>query len=153
MTKTGRIRSAIVAERVAWIRKMLDGVQGLPLADYNQFKQDPRNPAAADSCLRRALEALLDLGRHILAKGHGRPVVEYKEIAERLHQVGVLSAEDSARLRTLAGYRNRMVHFYHEISEGELYEICTRDLGDIERVLDAVLTWIGKNPDKVDRAL
>jgi len=153
MTTTGRVRSAVIAERVAWVRKMLDAVRGLPLSDYEHFALDPRTPAAADSYLRRALEALLDFGRHILAKGYGRPVVEYKEIAEGLQAVGVLAVEDCIRLRILAGYRNRMVHFYHEISEKEIYEICTRDITDIESVLDAFLTWITKNPEKMDRAL
>jgi hypothetical protein len=30
--------------------------------------------------LRRSLEALMDLGRHIVAKGFGRGVTEYREI-------------------------------------------------------------------------
>ena len=34
------------------------------------FRADPRNVAAAESYLRRALEALLDLGRPV----HRRPV-------------------------------------------------------------------------------
>lgn len=33
--------------------------------------------AAGESFLRRALEVLLDLGRHVLAKGFGRVVPEY----------------------------------------------------------------------------
>ena len=65
----GSIRTAIVTERIAWIRKMLDGIRNLPMSSYDQFTSDPRTPAAAESYLRRALEALLDLGRHVLAKG------------------------------------------------------------------------------------
>ena len=55
--------------------------------------------------LRRSLEALLDLGRHILAKGFGVGVTEYKEIASELCRHGVLTEADAALLRTLAGYR------------------------------------------------
>ena len=45
---------------------------------------------AAESCLRRALEALLDVGRHILAGGFGRGVSEYGQIASGLLDAGVL---------------------------------------------------------------
>ena len=56
-------------------------------------------------------------------------------------------------LRILAGYRNRMVHFYHEISSQELYEICTKDVEDIEEVLKGMLTWINEHPEMIDRTI
>jgi hypothetical protein len=46
-----------------------------------------------------------------------------------------------------------MVHFYHEITNHELFEICSSDLGDVEHLLTAVLKWIRENPEKIDRAL
>ena len=42
---------------------------------------DRRNPAAAESFLRRAIEALLDAARHLLAKGHGPAGLEYRDVA------------------------------------------------------------------------
>ena len=45
---------------------------------------------AAESYLRRVLEAVLDLGRHILAKGLGEGTLEYKQVALALQRAGVL---------------------------------------------------------------
>jgi len=73
VTATG-IKEKVVAQRIAWIEEMVRAVAGLPLDSLERFVADPRNVAAADSYVRRALEALLDLGRHILAKGFGRAV-------------------------------------------------------------------------------
>jgi uncharacterized protein YutE (UPF0331/DUF86 family) len=149
----GKIRSVIVTERLAWIRKMLDGIRGLPLSTFEQFMDDPRTPAAAESHLRRALEALLDLGRHILAKGFALAPAEYKEVAEQLFRVGVLSQHDSDLLRKMAGYRNRLVHFYHEVSQEELYTLCTARLSEVDHVRDAILKWIMEHPEKIDNAI
>jgi uncharacterized protein YutE (UPF0331/DUF86 family) len=88
---TGKIRTVVVTERVAWVRKMLAGIRSLPLSSYEQFMSDPRTPAAAESYLRRTLEALLDLGRHVLAKGFSLAPAEYKEVADELSRVSVLS--------------------------------------------------------------
>jgi len=63
---------------------MLDGIRNLPMSSYDQFTSDPRTPAAAESYLRRALEALLDLGRHVLAKGFTMAPAEYKEVTDEL---------------------------------------------------------------------
>ncbi len=138
----GAVRPEVVAERTAWIREMLHGARSLPLADRGRFDSDPRNAAAAESFLRRALEAILDLGRHVLAKGFGRAPAEYKEIAQQLVEEGVLSADAGALLRDMAGYRNRMVHFYDRVDSAELFEICRDRLTDVESVLSELLAWI-----------
>ena len=52
-----------------------------------------------------------------------------------------------------AGYRNRMVHFYSEVTDRELYELCRAGTDDIEQVLDALLAWLRANPDRIDRSL
>jgi uncharacterized protein YutE (UPF0331/DUF86 family) len=132
---------------------MLARIRALPLRDKESFFGDPRNEAAAESYLRRALEALLDLGRHILAKGFGKGVTEYKEIARQLRAFGVLSEQEAALLEDMAGYRNRMVHFYHEVTSDELYEICTTRLEDVEQVVAGLKRWVREHPERVDERL
>lgn len=95
----------------------------------------------------------LHLGRHILAKGYGLGVSEYKEIAIRLHDQGVLLDKEAKMMQILAGYRNRLVHFYHEVSPEELFEICGHRLGDLELIVDAYRRWLNGHPDKLDSAL
>jgi uncharacterized protein YutE (UPF0331/DUF86 family) len=105
---------------------MVDEVRSLPLGSLDEFTSDRRNIGAAESCLRRALQALLDLGRRVLAPGSA-------------HQ-----------LRLLAGYRNRMVHFYQNVTEEELYTICTREIADVLAVRDAFVSWLRNNPECID---
>lgn len=147
------IRAAIVAEKIAYAREMLAAIRRLPLKSYDEFRADFRNAAAAESYLRRSLESVFDLGRHILAKGFAAAPAEYKELVAALVKNEVLSREEGQILRPMAGYRNRMVHFYQEIGSEELYNICLNELADIERICDAFVSWINRHPDKVDTAL
>ena len=78
---------------------------------------------------------------------------EYKDIPSELLEKGVLTKSDADVMREMAGYRNRMVHFYHEISSKELYEICANETGDIEKVLAEILEWVTKHPEMVDHEL
>ncbi|MBI3981631.1 MAG: DUF86 domain-containing protein [Gemmatimonadetes bacterium] len=132
---------------------MLDGLRNLPLESSAVFEADERNIAAAESYVRRALEALLDLGRHVLAKGFGRAPTEYKEIADGLIDAGVLDKERGRLLREMAGYRNRLVHFYDEVTRPELYQICTQRVRDVETVMEAILSWIRADPSRTDGAV
>ena len=152
MTPT-KVSKRVVGDRLEWIDKMVSEINSLPLKSYDAFTGDRRNIWTAESCLRRALEALLDLGRHILAKCFGEGVSEYKKVAVELERTGVLSQSDAKLLRIMAGYRNRLVHFYNEVTTEELYKICRDDLGDVLAIKDAYLKWLKVNPDKIDETL
>lgn len=149
----GKANRKIIADRLDFIMRMVADIRALPLESLEQFAQDRRNFGAAESCLRRSLESLLDLGRHILAKVFGQAVTEYKKIADELELQGVLSHEHARKLRILAGYRNRMVHFYHEVSFNEVYQICTLELDDLQTVREALIAWIKANPQCIDDTL
>jgi uncharacterized protein YutE (UPF0331/DUF86 family) len=144
-----KVSRRVVADRLAWVERMVAEIRALPLADRDAFFADRRNLWTTESCLRRALEALLDLGRHILAKGFGIGVSEYREIAVRLEEQQVISSDEAALLRTMAGYRNRLVHFYHEVSPEELYEVCAHRLDDLEQVLAAYRRWLQDHPERL----
>lgn len=152
MTPSG-IKEKVVAEKSAWVEQMLRRIRALPLESFERFAAEPRNVAAADSFLRRALEALMDLGRHILAKGFGRAVSEYREVARQLLDAGVLDEETARRVGKMAGYRNRLVHFYDEVTPEELYRICTQHLEEISAAVNALLSWVRGHPERVDRTL
>ena len=148
----GFISRVVVADKIAAVQRMLDGIRTLPLDNLAAFTADGRMVAAGDSYLRRALEALLDLARHVLAKGFGRAPAEYGEVARQLGEVGVVNPELAARLTLMARYRNRMVRFYDEITDRELFAILTGELGDIEAVIGGVTRWLSKHPDRVSAA-
>jgi uncharacterized protein YutE (UPF0331/DUF86 family) len=146
----GRLDQRVVAERSDWVREMLERISGIPLESVEAFTSDRRNVDGAETCLRRSLEALLDLGRHVLAKAFGDAPAEYEEVAKRLGERNVLTAAEAEVFVRMAGYRNRLVHFYDMVTDPELYTLCTQRLGDVERVLGGLHRWIVQHPDMVD---
>ena len=99
---------------------------------------------------RRALEALFDLGRHVLAKAFGLGVSTFKEIATQSRDHGILEPEEAELLRVLAGYRNRLVHFCHHVSREELHRICLHQLGDLMGIVDGYRRWTETHPGLLD---
>jgi uncharacterized protein YutE (UPF0331/DUF86 family) len=148
-----KVSQRIALDRFAWVDRTLKEIRSLPLADRTSFLAESRNVWAAESCLRRAIEALFDIGRHVLARGFGRGDVEYREIADGLGGTGVLDPAESTLMRMLAGYRNRLVHFYHEVLAGELFDICSRQLDDLGRIRGAYNRWMESHPEMIDTAL
>ena len=137
------INKQFVMERLLFINSFLQELHDLALLDKDSFISQKRNAAAAESFLRRTLEAVFDIGRHILAKrGYIELSTEYKSIAKGLGEIGVINKELSEKLVQMAGYRNRLVHLYSLISDEELYNIITSDLKDLEDFVSTIKKYI-----------
>jgi len=148
-----KIRVKTVAAKAEAIRAMIASIETLPLASEAEFSADARMVAAGESYLRRSLEALLDLGRHVLAKGFGKVVPDYAAVADELGAQGLLSPESVTKLRLMARYRNRMVHFYDEVTVPELYSILAGKRGDLVEILTALQSWLAAHPELCDEEL
>lgn len=138
-----KVNVSMLTGRIDVIRVALSRLQELSQLSRENFLKDYKNPAAAETFLRHCLEAIFDIGRHILAKtGKVRLTHEYKDIARGLGEGGVISKALMQKLIEMAGYRNRIVHFYHEITNEEFYNILQNDLNDIQSFLEEIGKFI-----------
>lgn len=133
----------LVEDRLGFINESIAKLKRLSYLKQDDFLEDDR-PAVAESYLRRSLEAIFDIGRHLIAKTAGKGIVEYKEIANTLGQRGFVTKAQAERLRLMAGYRNRLVHFYHEVTDKELYSILKNNLSDMENFVKEMKMFIEK---------
>jgi len=141
------LNKQVLVSRLGEIKRCLTELQKFKDLSLNEFKSG-YNFAISEHFLRRALEAVFDIGSHILSRIPGAGATTYKEIAFFLGKEGVLP-ESFARdkLVKMAGYRNRLVHFYYEVREQELYFILQENLDDIEKFC-SYIAKILKNPEK-----
>lgn len=140
----------LIEDRLGFIIRSIARLKRLSRLDEQDFLKED-NPAIAESYLRRSLEAIFDIGRHIIAKTAGKGIVQYKEIARALSQEGVITGDQSEKLILMAGYRNRLVHFYHEISDRELYAILINNLSDVEAFVKEIKRFIEKYQAQQDQ--
>lgn len=107
-------RMSGIQEEVAELRKLGEG----PFDDFVKgvgFK-------LAQYHLHRALEGVFHIASHILARlPGGAKTSTYKELALALGEKGIVSQDFSQKkLVKMAGYRNRLVHFYAQIKPREI---------------------------------
>jgi len=131
-----------IERNLSLIQEFLSGLKELSGISEVDFLSDKRNPASAESYLRRSLEAVFDIGRHILAKSYGVKELEYKKIALELGEKGIVDKEYVRALLKMAGYRNRMVHLYQEITPEEIYGILKNHLSDIDRFVSEIFRFL-----------
>ena len=135
----GTVDLKVVGDRLQIVVSCLTDLKGIPHESIDEFISDRRNPLASDAALRRALEALFDVARHLLAKGKGLAGLEYREVAKLAKEHGLIEDSELAdRFHAMAGYRNRLTHHYDKVTEFELFGIIATRLDDIEAIGDSL---------------
>jgi uncharacterized protein YutE (UPF0331/DUF86 family) len=138
------INVQLIEERLREIRddiKELTFFKGMSLEDFKKGQ----NFAIAEHYLRRALQAFIDITTHILSRQPGPKPTGYKEAVLLLGELNIIP-EDFAKekLTKMAGYRNRLVHFYHLVTKEELFNIIQNNLSDLEEFCKYIVEYIPK---------
>ena len=145
------LNRTVLLNRLAEIERdvsELSKFQGMPVKKFSAGV----HYAVAEHHLRRALEAIFDAGNHILSRlplAPGQRPETYKTIALALGRYQVVPESfANGPLKEMAGYRNRLIHFYDEISPEELHAIIQKGLGDLE-IFARSLKEVILRPEKV----
>lgn len=143
------IRTEAITPRIDGILRDLTKLRqlaSLPEKDFCSTNNDYFDIAKLR--LHEALEGVFHIGAHILSRVEGGRTTDYKDIAKKLGEFGIVDKNfANGPLTFMAGYRNRIVHFYAEIKPEELHKIINNNLGDFEIFLKAVKDVL-EHPEK-----
>jgi uncharacterized protein YutE (UPF0331/DUF86 family) len=138
------LNKTMINQRLIFISDYCNKMERLSVLSEDEFIGSDK-AAAAESYLRRSIEAMFDIGRHILAKsGTVELAQEYKSIAKGLKKLEVVDENLGETMIRIAGYRNRMVHMYNLISDEEVYSIIKNELNDLKAFVKQVHEYINK---------
>lgn len=143
----------VLQRRISYIEDSLSSLERFKAIPYEEFHSNPDHFRIAFYDLHRALEAVMDMGSHILSRIPGARPVSYKDIPRLLGKNRIIPAEFAeGPLTKMAGYRNRMVHFYGEITEEEIFHIIQDELEDFYTFLKYIGALL-KDPAKFNLTL
>lgn len=148
--RRGAIREVNMIDRsrverfVFLIRDAVRQLQALHLEemDLERYQADRRTRALSEHYLRIAIEAALDLGRHVIVKtGLGVPQ-EYREVGKILREEGIVPTDLGKQLEAMAGMRNVLVHLYWDINYALLYKTIVEEIDIFERGIKHIFRYL-----------
>ena len=138
----------ILLRRIELIREYGEILKELVALPADTFVGDPNVYLKAERCLEVIIQAMLDIGGHIIsARQLGQPS-RYDEIFAILGQHGVIDEELAERLRGLAGLRNILVHAYLELDRARVQKLVADDLGHFEEDVSQVVDFMDETDDR-----
>lgn len=125
----------MVLERINIIQTSLKRLEQLRTLSRGRFALD-ESFAIAEHYLRYALEATFNICGHILSRIPSAYVGEYKKMAIEMGKQKLVPKDFAeGQLYKMGGYRNRLTHFYSEVTPEEMYDIVQNNLEDFETFL------------------
>lgn len=132
----------------------LDGIQQ-ELAELQELARLPKSAFVRGNAhklasyhLHRILEGIFNITNHILSRLPGGAAATYRDMALALGERGIVTRKFAAGpLYSMAGYRNRLVHFYSEVTPSELHKVLKNHLKDVDIFCKAVKAVL-KSPKK-----
>jgi len=114
-----RIKS--VEEKLKKLREIIDKLEELKKISYDQFINESIYPDATMRNLQVGVEAVVDIGTHMLSEIFQVKVSEYKEAIQRLGETGVVPRQFAKENADMAKFRNLLVHEYGDIDIAKVY--------------------------------
>jgi uncharacterized protein YutE (UPF0331/DUF86 family) len=128
------VRPEVIRKRLNKIDEYLTVLQRLQRYGREEFLSEPERYGSAERFLYLAIEALLDMGNHVIAD-EGLGVVDwYSDVPRIFLEKGLISSALSEKWIRMIGFRNTLVHGYIDVDRTIVYEVLQNGLGDIEEL-------------------
>lgn len=124
------LRPEIIRRRLEKLDEYLAILERLRGYSLEEFMADPERYGSAERFLQLAIEALLDMGSHVIAELGLGSVESYSDIPKILANAGYIEREFADRWVRMIGMRNILVHEYLDIDRKLVYKALTDQLKD-----------------------
>jgi uncharacterized protein YutE (UPF0331/DUF86 family) len=99
---------------------------------FKEFTADPERYGSAERFLHLAIEALIDMGNHVIADFELGVVNWYSDIPKLMAEKEYISSELEEKWTRMIGFRNTLVHEYIDIDRKIVYDVLQNNIQDLE---------------------
>lgn len=125
-----RLDLARLESRRQFIEDNLSFLRELASIEQSVFVSDKKSFYAAVHALQISIEAMLDMGGHVVARLHLGAPTNDREILEALREKGVISQEHFQHFIGMTRFRNKVVHGYIDVDASTVYKMIQNELSD-----------------------
>ena len=126
------VRAEIIRKRLNKLDEYLAVLKKLQRYSFEEFIADPERYGSVERFLHLAIEALIDMGNHVIADSELGVVNWYSDIPKILAEKEFISSELEEKWISMIGFRNTLVHEYIDIDRKIVYDVLQNNIQDLE---------------------
>ena len=127
-----------ILHKLQAITDSLSKLEELAQMGRDVFLTDFRSIDSAKYNLQTSIEAMIDICNHIISRKRLRVPATNVESFEVVTEAGLLPADALPVYRSMARFRNRIVHMYDDVDDSQIHEILQTRLDDIRAFVQHV---------------
>ena len=131
-----------IAGLISKMRKALDRLTYLSSLKKVEFLNDPDKISSSKYNFIIAIESAIDICNHIISQNGFRIPEDYGDAFQVLFEQGAFDNEFTKNLKTMAKFRNRLVHIYWEVNDDQIYGFLENNLTDFRTFLDKIARFL-----------
>ena len=145
MTENLLIDQDKIIARIEDIKNALLELGKIPNKTMADFAADKNYFYLTSYWLRIAIEGVLTIGTHILSRmpANGQQK-DYTQVILSLVDYNILPQDFAKKIKGMAGYRNRLVHLYWNVSKEEVLNTLQNELGDFQKFVGYIEDFLAK---------
>ena len=127
-----------ILHKLQAITDSLSKLEELAQMGRDVFLTDFRSIDSAKYNLQTSIEAMIDICNHIISRKRLRVPATNVESFEAVSEAGLLPADALPVYRSMARFRNRIVHMYDDVDDSQIHEILQTRLDDVRAFVQHV---------------
>ena len=129
-----KIKAEVLRKRLNKLDEYLAILRGLQKYSFDEFIADPQRYGSVERFLHLAIEAINDMGNHVVAELDLGEVNWYSDIPALLARADHIDDSLQEKWIRMIGFRNILVHEYIEIDRKIVHDVLRNRLGDLEEL-------------------
>ena len=126
------VRAEIIRKRMNRLDDYLTVLKKSQQYSFKEFTADPERYGSAERFLHLAIEALIDMGNHVIADSELGVVNWYSDIPKIMAEKEFISSELEEKWISMIGFRNTLVHEYIDIDRKIVYDVLQNNIQDLK---------------------
>lgn len=110
-----------------------------------EFINDFKNSGSAKYNLVIAVEAMIDVSNHLVAKLKLGTPEDYADIFKILNKLNIFNDEEINKLVEMTRYRNKLVHLYWKIDDSEVYDGLKNNIETFEKFESGIQKYLKRS--------
>ncbi len=140
----------VISARLAALDENLRLLAPFAALDPLAFTSDPRNYGAAERFLQLAIESVFDIGSHCIAALRLRRPSTYGDIVPVLAEASIIGEGTAEELKSLAGFRNLLVHDYTRLDRHRIHAFLNSRLDGLRHFAADIATYLATHGARTD---
>jgi uncharacterized protein YutE (UPF0331/DUF86 family) len=113
-------------------------------ADFNSFSKNVIFKRFVERNIELAIEQMIDICKHLISALDLQEPETYADCFDKLGQFGILPDKDAETFKSMARYRNLLIHGYDGVDDTITFGIYKKRLNDFRIFINAVQDHINK---------